>query len=1183
MFKRHSDTKLFLAEDESGACVIAFYLLKDNRDSETSDPENIDLQESWESCAGYYLFFNIKEIPEDRDKFEKAITSFLTKKMMGQGPAHTGFLWLIYDGAIIEKEIDAIETRTDETDEENPKVVMTKEKLLYFGGYQLPFGKDTPVVFEEDDASYTGFIFQYPPHPPNLCPSDTDPPAPSDGVHLTFIGPRRGCFECKCLIGDYYSQECTSWNVGIRYAIEVGEEGLAQQFYPIFDLRDGRRPLLNMCWDLADQLNPDRTFLEFLSKSVELVPDGDEACKFKLKIPDHPEVIPSYFRTVTGEVIGLVPQRESAPPARLVFEIWERKDPPARSRYYLAPSGKFELVLIEVDEEDGFTFTPITSEQNKAEFPGRFMCGLSGLESIQFMPRDEGEDDDSEGEGTSIPGDSIVFFPRKPAYVPVFPVIKLDDAQLQLSNNLDLIQQKYLTSWIGFSSSQGTSAYFSQPEAAPLYTSEDNDTDDPLLTLFEPVAAALAESSAERCFPIAPLSGATPITGAPEPRITFLRSFESQIIGPWRREVIRQLFNQGAPDATGGAEVPAVTPQGLRAKVNVDRETPLKLGEIVKAEGWSELLLARPSGTDNTLKFSNLAPTLQAAFQSNQLFLVATKGTHFRGFASKVNIGAWEFDLHPDKNSSNIIIFKFSPGKLRERLRDPRSWTNPSAFNNTAGSALTDLAKRLSDFIGEVDAIFRDDNENESEDDRKKRENKKPDYKPLRDILNDVNWTGILGLNVFINAQKLPTELKALSAGIDPEEFAAKYLAIETGTIEYIQSSLLEEEECPLELEECSLFGLIDYKKDEAAPKPPDQVEVADFTVNRLRAVFRNGDLTEFTCDAQLVIAKLFEYNIDPVKKITLIVNRERSEGRDAYSMVIEGDRSDPAKLKDSPAIESVEMKKAGLQVTEDYVDEIDETFVSVTFSFSGALSFLKLGNGDFDIFSYNTLPYSGLIVRMEFMDSMPAERTLNIDLSAFSLDGNPTAAVARENSLVKKFPMKLQRFYSALSPDTPAKIIDTAPVKDGYIPVTTTTIESGLLAKQVYGLDFTLNLGTLGEFASNAGINVNLLLAWSTEKQVGVFLKFPGMSAGSTYLFSLQGVVKFGASSYKLVYYKDARAWLLMLNEIALRILGVAFPTGAKTNLYIFGPLDVEGQAPQNAIETPLGWYAAYKGVTRK
>jgi len=1178
MFKRHADTRLFLTENVSGAGVIAFYLIEDNRDSDILDPENIDLQESWESCVGYYLFFNIKEVPEDRNKFEAAITAFLEEKLEEQGPEHTGFLWLVYDGASIEKEIDTIETRADETDEENPKVVVTDEKLLDFGGYQLPFGKDTPVVFEEDDASYTGFIFQYPPHPLNLCPIDANLPAPSDGVHLTFVGARRGCFECKCLIGDYYSEECTSWHVGIRYAIKVGE-GLAQQFYPIFDLRDGRRPLLKMCWDLADHLNPDRTFLEFLSKSVRLIPDGDEACKFKLKIPDHPEIVPTYFRTVTGEVIGLAPQRDDAPPARLVFEIWEKKDPPGSSRYYLAPSGKFELVLIDVDEKNDFAFTLITKAKKKAEFPSLFMCGLAGVESVQFMPRDEEEDDES-GETTQIPGESIVFFPRKPAYIPEFPLTGIDAEQLQLPGGLDLIRQEYLTSWIGFSNARESSAYFSQPESAPLYTPEDNDPKDPLVTFFEPVAAALAEASAERCFPVAPLAGAKPASRAPESRRTLLKSLESQIIGPWRREVIRKLFNKDAPNATGTKDVAAITPQGLKATVKVYRGKDLRLGEVVKTEVWGELLLARPKGTDSVLKFSDLGRELQAAFQSNQLLLVATDGAHFGTFASKVKIGKWEFDLDPSKSESNIIIFKFGPGKLRERLIDPRSWTNPSAFNDTENGALAGVIKHLSEFIEEVDAII-EGVPDESDEEREEREKKKPDYKPIYTILGEENWTGILGLDVYINVEELPVELKALSAGIDPKKFTAKYLAIETGTIEY-KLPTQTQPGITLEPKECSLFGLIDYAVQPIASETGQDV---DFTVTLLRAVFSNGDLTEFTCNAQLKISNLFGHSIKEVKKIDLTCIRERRAGLDAYSLVIEDDQSDPVELDKSPAIESVEIKKAELQVTPKVVTK--NTQVSVTFSFSGDLRFKALDDGALDIFSYESLPYSGLIVRMDFPASEPAKRSLKVDLTGLSLDGSPTTAKVRDASLVRNFPMKLQRFYSASSAGNPAADKDTAPVKDGYVPVTFDANSDTPLAKQIYGLDFALNLGSLGEFASNAGININLLLAWSTEKQVKVFLKFPGVSGASADLFSLQGVVKFGAGEYKLEYIDNqennsVKGWILMLKEMGLRILGVGFPTGNKPSLYIFGPPTAQGQPAQGDNETPLGWYAAYKGPTR-
>ena len=60
-------------------------------------------------------------------------------------------------------------------------------------------------------------------------------------------------------------------------------EKVLHQFYPIFDLRDGRRPLLKMCWDLTNHLDPDRTFLEFQAQSVKPVPAGEGECNFGLE------------------------------------------------------------------------------------------------------------------------------------------------------------------------------------------------------------------------------------------------------------------------------------------------------------------------------------------------------------------------------------------------------------------------------------------------------------------------------------------------------------------------------------------------------------------------------------------------------------------------------------------------------------------------------------------------------------------------------------------------------------------------------------------------------------------------------------------------------------------------------------------------------------------------------------
>ena len=370
------------------------------------------------------------------------------------------------------------------------------------------------------------------------------------------------------------------------------------------------------------------------------------------------------------------------------------------------------------------------------------------------------------------------------------------------------------------------------------------------------------------------------------------------------------------------------------------------------------------------------------------------------------------------------------------------------------------------------------------------------------------------------------------------------------------------------------------------------------------------------------MVRELFGEKVIPkAKEIGFIGIRERHQGRDAYSLVVDpegGDSKvvgpvDPRGLRraklDSSVIDFVAIDKVEFEVSE--TDEL----LSVIFSFWGTIAFKALKNGGaLDLFSYNSLPYSGLTVRMEIplvkkqrqedeqqdvqSDSEPdlEQRSFTIDLTGIALDATPAAGDPRENSLVKKFPMKLQKLYASQG--------GTDPTKDGYVPVKTDLDGSDLAkplyaGKPLYGLDFTLNLGTLGEFAANAGITVGLLLAWSPklspkegsppENRVNVFLKFPGVSAAKTDLLSLQGVVKLGASGYELRAYpekvkvtdkgkvneKDVTSWVLMLNGMALRILGIGFPLGEKPNLHIFGP---PSDQSQQEPETPLGWYAVYK-----
>ena len=175
IFKRHSNTSLYPALTQASSGFIAYHLvnvldespnaltLEDDRDEaeQADSPAKLTLEETWKSCLGYYLFLKTK--PDNLDTFAAVVSipiAFLAQQ-------HTGFLWLAYDNSSL-SEIACIETETDETD--SSKIVLMDEVLLDFGGYKLPFGKNTPVVYE-NPAHPAGFVFLAPSNPIECLPA----------------------------------------------------------------------------------------------------------------------------------------------------------------------------------------------------------------------------------------------------------------------------------------------------------------------------------------------------------------------------------------------------------------------------------------------------------------------------------------------------------------------------------------------------------------------------------------------------------------------------------------------------------------------------------------------------------------------------------------------------------------------------------------------------------------------------------------------------------------------------------------------------------------------------------------------------------------------------------------------------------------------------------------------------
>jgi hypothetical protein len=136
------------------------------------------------------------------------------------------------------------------------------------------------------------------------------------------------------------------------------------------------------------------------------------------------------------------------------------------------------------------------------------------------------------------------------------------------------------------------------------------------------------------------------------------------------------------------------------------------------------------------------------------------------------------------------------------------------------------------------------------------------------------------------------------------------------------------------------------------------------------------------------------------------------------------------------------------------------------------------------------------------------------------------------------------------------------------------------------HGLLFTLDLGSLGALAAEAGISATLLAAWGGAADglaVNVALKLPGVESVGQ-LLPLEGVLDMGFAALDLGSSPapgGGPAYALKMQRFYLRLLGWQFPPG-QADITLFGDPDVAAQ-PVGGRRGSLGWYAAYKGPERK
>jgi hypothetical protein len=1107
-FTRQNQTSpLFLLAVALPAGVGAYTVAFLPDQDPSSLPSTVTLADTWRSYPGTYLF--LAALPVAPRTFAETLAAFRAS------PAGAGarFVWLANP--------DDPLTRWDASwlAATGPAGAWSTIglSLIPFRNLGLWVGADC-VVTLADGA--TGLVFT-PPKGTNgrIYLTAAGGSAILNGVSspltLSFEDATAGCLQCSLVLdnsGKSHPPDVDRLDVGLRYFTDstppsqVTFGGLSG-----WSVISYRYPLLDLApatLTLAVKLDPLNPLLP--SRTLFGLPSGT--------------ALSTAFLTTTGRTVALTPGVDPGHPAGFALAVrgWSM---PSRQTdpYYLVPSGGFGL-----------------SEPHPANGqlgPPRLMCGASGVEYLTL--------------GT-IAGSTIYFFPGQPAYAPS----SAGGAPPGLASGAT-------TAWVYVvSAAPAQAVYHAQPDSSTLFQPiASNSGPGPLFEYLELAGLTLPATlvptgGGQTLYPMVPLAALTS-------DVVPASQFELQAISPARRAAITAIANHQREDrplirrpllaSPRSATTQATTPQGLLATIMDNRMS---------------LLLGQSQGGTRKLILGDLQPDLADAFQSNQLFLVATDKDALSKLATitqaagtltiAVNASdTWTFQVFSEawNTLQTALVLKFAGKSLLELLSDTSTWVLGAALNGGGQSAVTTVQQRLLAFV--QDAIARANNKEE-------------DFALFAALAVDPSWNGILVLNCDVPLDGLPEQISGIAAGIDASLFRAHHLGLTVTPVQVSGTTMTPKDS--------SLFGLVYYDN------PGDIVGTTDdyrFKVLSLKVRFANSSIVSFASTIELLVNALFGDAVelkDGKHGNNLLLNGvyQRHGATGGYIFSTDGDSVFTAT---SGVIESVEVTRA--QFVTVLPAQKQGKCAESRFLLRGNLRFKQLA---FDLFSYGdsadgktlgALSFSNLAIDLSYDPKSPAASSVyRFDATRIVLD--IAASTPRPDSLFQSFPLKLTGLIQGLPPDPGDKnSTPTTPSSLGYLGVDVARLPQGALNPPWYGLVAELGLGSAGALAAKAGFTATLLAAWSPGSQVnaGVGLKLPG-TGGAKKLLSLESVLKLKIEEIQLT--TSGPTYVLNLRNITLSLLSLSFPPSGQTELGLFAD-------PSGQDHTTLGWYAAYAKAAPK
>ena len=798
--------------------------------------------------------------------------------------------------------------------------------------------------------------------------------------------------------------------------------------------------------------------------------------------------IDSHLRTTLGDAFTLQPQAG----AGLVFAVNRQSSSPSdRDPLYLVPTGDFAL---------GTTRTGTVD----------LMCGLSGVEYLELDEASTltfvaGHDSFAPGFVRGQPPGATALVPQDPQPTTSFATVTAGGAGV---------------------------TYFAQPDQSVLYNYPLGAQPE-AITALSAVPVQAGTTSKPGVFPLLAYAGVGP------PDAAALAQLESQIVSPARKGAI------AASDTTlvlpsvdpPPASKYSTTPQGLLATY------------VPGSATWDEIVLAQMPATDD-LELTGVTGTLLSAFQSNKLFLVATKGFEnvLKAPNAQIAIGpdasrAWFFEFDPStwKAYGTILILKFTDASIEQLAADPSTWASASNFNDDAKAT----GKAIANAIQAAKAA------------------NDPDFATFLYAMTNPQWNGIIALNVQAPLKELPAQLAGLAVGIDQSRFMAHHVGIEASKIK------VPEQPGDLGIEDSAIFGLIAYT---GKPPEPGLGDYA-FEVERLKILFLQSAIASFSSTIDLEVNQLFGEPAkrtdakDDVIRLFGVYQRHTAGGSDQDSFTFQTPAGESSTFEvTSKVLRRVVLSK-GQFVT--VTADTTATHTDSQFLFWGLADFQAL---DLDVFSFGAdspsdppagLSFGNLAIAMRFDPSAtPPVPVFAFDASELSLD--IAASTPRAGSLFEHFPLTLKGFAQGVQGASPTDL--------GYMGVQSKLTQAALEFPW-FALDFDLDLGSAGALAAEAGFVASLTAAWSPTKEdadYAVFtgLKLPG-SSGSKRQISIEGLFNITFRSLQIL---DAPpdTYVLVIYGIGFKFLSFTFPPSGQVNFSLFGD-------PTSSTSSSLGWYAAY------